>query len=257
MLYELEQQALSPAPWHRHCQEVLPLRWLTRGACPSRATLYDARRRLSPAILWQLHQQLLQQVDTTVGLPSRASLDGTFLAAKGSRHQLLNLQRRDKRLGLFQQAAEAEIHGTVFRRPSWMATTTAGRRRQQQRYQHAHDCLARQVQRHQRQQSRRAKVKRRGAERVVIRVSEPAAALGKDQLQVVRPLYNVPLVRALDGPWLLGQGVFAAVTDAGLLPPLWERVRALTGTLPQELLADGSYASVLDWKACQEQQVRL
>jgi DDE family transposase len=257
MLYELDQQALSPAHWWRHCQESLPLRWLTRGACPSRAVLYDARRRLSPAILWQLNQQLLQQVRTTVGLPSRASLDGTFVAAKGSRHHLLNLQRLDKRLGQLQQAVDADANGLVFRRPSWMASSVAGRSRQQQRYQKARERLASKLQRHQQQQSRRAKTKRRSGERVVISVSEPEAAIGKDKLKVVRPLYNVQLVRALDGPWLLGYGVFAAVSDAGLLPPMLERVRALTGTVPHELLADGIYASVLDLKVCQEQHVRL
>jgi hypothetical protein len=257
MLAELDQQALSPALWWRHCQESLPLRWLTRGACPSRAVLYDARRRLSPALLWQLNQQLLQAVRTTVGLPSRASLDGTFVAAKGSRHHLLNHQRLDKRLGQLQQAAAAAADGSVFRRPSWMASTADGRSRQQQRYQTARARLASKLQRHQQQQSRRAKTKRRSPERVVLCVSEPEAVVGKDKLKVVRPLYNVQLVRALDGPWLLGYGVFAAVTDAGLLPPMLERLRALTGTLPHDLLADGIYASVLDLKVCQEQQVRL
>jgi hypothetical protein len=257
MLYEFDQQALSPAHWRRHCQESLPLRWLTRGACPSRAVLYDARRRLSPAILLRLNQQLLQQVRPPAGLPWRASLDGTFVAAKGSRHQLLNLQRLDKRLGQLQQAADAAAHGSIGRRPSWMASTADGRSRQQQRYQKARERLAGKLQRHQRQQSRRAKTKRRSAERVVICVSEPEAAIGKDKLKVVRPLYNVQLVRALDGPWLLGYGVFAAVSDAGLLPPMLERLRTLTGTVPHDLLADGIYASVLDLKVCQEQQVRL
>src|SRR5262249_40760993 len=72
-----------------------------------------------------------------------------------------------------------------------------------------------------------------------------------------RPLYNPQVVQDVDSPFVLGYGVFAAVTDAGLLPPMPQRTRELTGRGLDELLCDGMYARLLDARHCQEHGVRL
>lgn len=259
VLYELDRKVRSPAQWHRDCQEHLPLLWLLRGAQPCRAALYDCRRRLSPSWLEQLNRQLLllalsQQPDAA----RRASLDGTFIAARSSRHHLLNLQRLNKRLHLLEEAVAADQAGSgPARRPRWMARSVHGRLGQLARYLKARQRLEKKVAHHQQQQTRRAKSKRRPPERVVISPREPEAVVGKDKLKVVRPLYNVQLVSALDSALILAYAVFAATSDAGLLPEMLGRLRRLGGRVPEELLADGIYSSVQDLLACQAANVRL
>jgi len=258
-LYEQDRKVLSPAQWHRDGAEHTPLMWLTRGARPCRSALYDCRRRLCPELLEQLNGQVLLAAQNEQFCPGRrGSLDGTFTAARGSRHQLLNLGRLDKRLSLLQSAVAGDRAGVPPpRRPRWMARTAGGRHQQQQRYQDARRRLLAKIARHDRQQARRAKSKRRPASRVVVSASEPEAAVGKDKTKVLRPLYDTQLLRDLDSPFLLGYGVFAAATDAGLLPEMLRRTARQAGRLPEELLADAIYASVADLRACRDAGVVL
>ena len=264
-LFELNRGNLSPAKWFTDCCELTPVLWLLHGARPSRAALYQARNRLSPELLEQLNRQVLQEARADGVCPAnRASLDGTFIAAKGSRHRLINLSRLDKRLALLEQAIAADEAvaidcggGTPLGRPKWMSCSPQGRKNQRKRYEAIRQrLLIKQEQRRQRR-SHRAKAKRRSPEQVVICVTEPEAAVGLDKFRVFRPLYNVQLVRDLDSPFLLGYGVFPTVTDVGLLPEMLERTKRLTGKLPEAMLADGSYTSVADLKACAREQVTL
>ncbi len=264
-LYELDHKVLSPAAWFNDCRERIPLMWLARGGCPCRACLYDGRRRLCPELLERLNRQVLDAARAEGHCSAkRASLDGTFTAARGSRHHLLNLKRLEKRLAQLQQAIAADEAvatdlggGVQTRLPRWMARSPGGRQQQSQRYQKARQRLLDKLAKHDKQQARRAKAKRRGADKVVICPTEPTAAVGKDKNKVVRPLYDVQLLRDLDSPFILGYGVFATATDAGLLPVMLERTRTLAGTVPAELLADSIYASVADLLACRKEQVRL
>jgi Transposase DDE domain len=138
-----------------------------------------------------------------------------------------------------------------------MPRSRAGRRRQRRRYEQARQVLRGRLADHERQQKRQRKAKRRPAARVKICPSEPEAALGKDKTKVFRPLYNTQILQDVDSPFVLGYGVYATVTDAGLLPPMLERTRALTGRGLEELLTDGTYARLLDVRCCREQGVRL
>jgi len=81
--------------------------------------------------------------------------------------------------------------------------------------------------------------------------------LGRDKQKVFRPLYDTQVVQDTDSPFVLGYGVFAAATDAGLLPPMLARTRELTGRGLEELLCDGVYARLLGARCCREQGVRL
>jgi transposase len=259
MLYELDRKVLSPAAWFRDCSEHTPLQWLLRGARPCRASCYEGRRRLSPTLLEQLNHQVLLLGRSEGFCPARrGSLDGTFTAAKGSRHHLLNLQRLDKRLAVLEQTLALDQLGQPLKcRPRWLARSVAGRQQQQQRYQLARQRLLAKLARHNQAQARRAKAKRRSAKRVVICVREPEAVIGKDKSKVVRPLYDTQLLRDLDSPFILGYGVFASATDAGLLPEMLVRTRRQAGTLPEKLLADAIYGSVTDLRACVNERVIL
>ena len=264
-LYEINRKVLSPAQWYSDCSEHCPLQWLLRGARPCRCALYDCRRRLSPRLLKRLNRQVLLAARGEGHCPAaRGSLDGTFTAARGSRHHLLNLKRLDRRLAALDQAIAADeaiatdLGGAAqARRPRWMAGSCSGRQEQLRRYQEARQHLLDRLARHEKQQSRRAKARRRCADQVVVCPTEPAAAVGKDKSKVTRPLYDTQLLRDLDSPFLLGYGVFATATDAGLLPAMLVRTKALSGTLPGQLLADSIYASVADLLACRRRRVSL
>lgn len=265
ILYELDRGVLSPATWSSDCREHTPVMWLLCGAQPCRTALYEARNRFSPELLEQLNQQVLQHARAeSFCSAKRASLDGTFVAAKGSRHQMLKLSRLEKRLILLEQAISADNEvsndcgGTLSsNRPRWMAKSPQGRKNQQKKYQVAREHLEAKIARRKQRRASRAKGKHKAAEQAVICVTEPEAVIGKDKFKVYRPLYNVQLMRDLDSPFLLSYGVFPAATDAGLLPEMLNRTKRLAGTLPKEVLADGIYTSVTDLQACAKEHVTL
>jgi transposase len=265
VLYEMNRKVHSAAEWFRDCSELIPLRWLLKGARPSRATLYQCRQRLTPRLIKRLNRQVLLAARAEEHCPARrASLDGTFTAARASRHHLLNRKRLDKRLAVLEQAVaddEAtanDLGGVVqIRPPRWLASSPHGRKQQLARYRQARLRLLAKMARHEQRQSSRGKSRRQPVERVVISPREPEAAVGKDKSKVVRPLYDVQFVRDLDSPFLLGYGVFATNSDSGLLPKMLVQTKALCGVVPEELLADSIYASVRDLRVCQRRGVTL
>jgi hypothetical protein len=138
-----------------------------------------------------------------------------------------------------------------------MARSHQGRQRQRRRYEQARQTLRARLDEHAKKQKRQRQAKRRSVEQVKICPSEPEAVLGKDKMKVFRPLYNTQIVQDLDSPFVLGYGVYASVTDAGLLPPMLQRSVELTGRGLDELLTDGIYARLLDVRDCRERGIRL
>ena len=324
-LFEAQRKQLAPAGWFLHARESVPARWLLRGLRPARCVFYRFRDRLPQELMDALNEQVLRLAqDEGHTRASCAALDGTFHAAFGSRHQLVNAKTLDQRCAQldavlapkqgpvpgepthaspppaplaatvpFPPAGAAEVgHGSnpvvpdeavavassqppppvaasnpaaaprtapaaPAEQPGWMARSQRGRQRQRRRYEQARQTLRSRLADHEPKQRRQRKATRCPPERVKVCPSEPEAALGKDKSKVFRPLYNTQMLQDVESPFVLGYGVYASVTDAGLLPPLLERARALTGRGLDELLADGIYARLLDVRYCQEQGVRL
>jgi transposase len=98
VLYESWNGELSPSGWHRDCHELEPVKWLIFGLTPSRSSLYLFRDRCMP-IIDGLNRHRIQ-IARAEGFvtPDDASLDGTFVAALGSRHRLVNAKALNKRL---------------------------------------------------------------------------------------------------------------------------------------------------------------
>ena len=318
VLFEIWRKRLSPACWFVDASESLPARWLLRGLRPARSVLYRFRQHLPLEVVDALNQQILslaqQEGHTTA---SSAALDGTFHAAAGSRHRLVNakaLQQRCEQLdavlagtpdagpsqptptsaspkspaaqppppadaggadhdavatsaaiasdGSPPQPALASPAATAnaadgARLPGWMAGSQAGQKRQRRRYQTARQTLHARLAEHAKKQKRQRKAKRRGVEQIKICPSEPEAVLGKDKLKVFRPLYNTQIVQDVESPFVLGYGVYASVTDAGLLPAILQRTVELTGRELRELLSDGIYARLLDVRYCRQRGIQL
>jgi hypothetical protein len=89
--------------------------------------------------------------------------------------------------------------------PSWIAPTARGRQHQRARWQQAQEIM---TQRQLRNGHKRAS-KRRPAEKIVLSVTDPEAALSYDKEGVYRPLYNVQILDDLDSPLFLAYDVFA------------------------------------------------
>jgi hypothetical protein len=156
-----------------------------------------------------------------------------------------------------QQATAAPVPGAAPALPYWMAASAAGRLCQRSRYRLAQKTLKTRLIAHEAKQKGKSVAKRKSAAKVVISPMEPEAVLGKDKCKVFRPLYNTQIVQDLESPFVLGYGVYAQVTDSGLLPTMVQRTEALTGQQLKKLLSDGIYASLSAVRYCKKNDVDL
>src|SRR4051794_22152245 len=243
VLYEIQIGCHSPDQWARDARDRRSVQWLGLGITPSRTRCYAFRDRLGP-LLEVLHRQVLQGA-LARGLTTarQGALDGTLIAARASRHRLINLTRLERRLADLDRVLAAQASGRDPRAlPAWMARPPATRRRQRHRF----AVARRELLRRHTLNARRSRDKRLDPEKIVISTSESEAALGRDKEKVFRPLYNVQVVQDLESPLVLGYEVFAQATDAGTLMPLRQRAWGLTGVWRERMLADSTYASALD-----------
>jgi transposase len=227
VLYETQRGQLHPSQWAEDCKFFDPVKWLAKGLQPSASYFYAFRQRLAPYVqCW--NQQLLQRaLAEGVTSANQGAIDGTFVAALGSRHRLLQAKTLGQRCQALRRAladdaraaraaaarpapsdpVPAEIarqpRTPVQRLPYWMAKTVRGRGRQYYRHQQAQERLNFLLAQHAQRETRKAKRKRRSADQVRISPREPEAALGRDKLKTFRPLYNVQLVSDLDTPLIL------------------------------------------------------
>jgi transposase len=253
-LYEMQCGKPSPAEWFRDSREGDAVKWLGFGIQPSRAVWYKFRDRFAKFLdTWneEVLQIAIEQGFTTA---RRGALDGSTMAACASRYKTVRSETLDRRSEeLNQTIAQDEQERSPDHVPRWMAKHPQTRRQQQRRYQRVQERME-QLQAE--NQQRRAS-KRKDPQKIRVSVSDPDSALGRDKLKVFRPLYNVQIVRDLDSPFLLGYGTFNCVTDTGTLEPMLERTTQLSGWKPKILLADATYATILDLEICQQHGVVL
>jgi transposase len=250
VLYETRGGRHSPAQWGRSARSCEPVRWLLRGAEPSRSCWYAFRDRIAPYLEDWNRQVLTQAVAQGQTTAQRGAVDGTTIAANASRRRLLDESALQRRL---EQLRQAKADPTATQRPAWMAPTPEGRRRQEERLGRTRERME-QLQR--RNAGKRAS-KRKKRERIVVSASDPEAALGRDKEGVFRPLYNVQVVDDLDSPLILAYDVLAQPNDAGLLGPMLARLRQALGRPPQSLLMDSAYAGGADLAAAAAEGVTV
>jgi transposase len=98
VLAETHRGEHSPTHWAQDTREWLPLQWLTFGAKPARTAFYDFRHRIGADSLKELNKQVGHAaVSEGHAKAKRSAVDGTFTAALGSRHHMLNEKSLDKR----------------------------------------------------------------------------------------------------------------------------------------------------------------
>jgi transposase len=254
VLYELHLEHLSPADWQRHARENEPLRWLLRGLEPSRARWYAFRDRLA-----DFHQELNRQIlqhgfDLQLTTGQSASLDGSTVAALGSRRRLDNPKSLSAKLEILELACDAKGVGIPLADcPYWVAKTPRGRTAQLIRLRQANEVLEERLKEN---QARRA-CDRVPDKQVRVCTSEPEAALGQDKEKVYRPLYNEQILRDVNSQLILGYDVFAQASDAGTLEPMVGHYQDTLGQRLRELLADGAYATGPQASLMEKWQIKL
>jgi transposase len=137
--------------------------------------------------------------------------------------------------------------------PAWLATSAAGRQQQQQRLERAQQRLQELVANN----LKKWASKRKDPQTIVVSLSDPEAAVGRDKEKVFRPLYNVQIVDDLDSPLILAYEVFAQQNDAGLLGSLLTRVEQQVGHGLELMLTDASYAGGMDLAAADAHRVTM
>jgi transposase len=139
-------------------------------------------------------------------------------------------------------AAVAQPSASLAALPRWLAPTVRGRRQQQERY----DRARKEMERRQNRNRQKRPCKQTAAERIVISVSDPEAAVGRDKEKVFRPLYNVQLLDDLDSPLILSYQVVAQPNDAGLLGGLLRQARDGLSRTVDVALTDSGYVGGAD-----------
>jgi transposase len=258
VLYETHHGFHSPALWHRHARESLPVRWLLRGDTPSRTCWYNFRDRLDGALLALVQQTVKQAIAEAFTAADRGAVDGTSVEANSTRHHLLNQDRLDRRLEQLRQATDStpavapppEGAGEAAEPlPGWMAKTPAGRARQLSRYRAA----GAQMSQRQRRNQQKRKSKRTAPDKIFVSPGDPEAVVARDKQKVFRPLYNAQVLGDLDSPLILAYDVAAASSDAGQLGGLLSQAKEGLGAAIKVILADSAYAGGQDLADAQAQ----
>jgi hypothetical protein len=228
--------------------------WAGQGLRPSRTVWYEFAERVAPW-LDDWNRQLIQVArDAQLTPGTRGAQDGSTVAANASRHRLLNEDQLTKRrLELEEVRAADEAGREPEAVPGWMAKTPEGRTAQNNRYGQAQGRLKELQAINERQSPKR----RRPKSKVVVSVSDPQAALGRDKLNVFRPLYNVQLVRDLDSPLILGYHVLAQPNDDGALRLMLNKLRRTFDVRLEDLLVDAGYVNACNLARCERDRVSL
>jgi len=254
VVVELLEGRPSPAQWFRDIRDSRALRWISMGIEPSRSALYDFRDRVGK-VIQELNAQVVRQaqeqgvVDPDVGVQ-----DGTVFRACASRHRLVNSSTLERRHVELQAAIrQDEVVRPVGAAVGWMAATPAGRLQQAQRYQQAQQVLQQRLA----QNAKRQKSRRLPDKKVVVSLSDPEAALGRDKEKVFGPCYTAQFVVDAGSLLIVAYQVAAQATDAGMLPVMLDRTRDVMGRYPQQQVTDAGYVSVLDLAECARRKVEL
>jgi transposase len=118
VLYEMRTAQLHPCHWAKDCKSCDPVKWLAMGLQPSPSYFYTFRKRLGPA-LRSWNQQILDRAIAqgwTKG--DEASIDGTFVAALGSRHRLVKAKTLAQRREALREALAADCRAARARAPA-------------------------------------------------------------------------------------------------------------------------------------------
>lgn len=241
VLYQLLLGRHSPATWCAEAGRNICMQWLGRGYEPSRRTWYDFRDRAG-RFIEELHEQLVgRAIDSGHADPTTGALDGSSVAACASRHRMVNEETLKKRRALLEQVMRQERHEEQSL-PGWMPTTPTGRQDLMNRIEKAWEILEQRLE----QNAARPSAKRKAPSKVFVSLSDPDAPLGLDKRKTYRPLYTIQRIVDPVSHLTLGYACEASTGDNGMLAPMIDKTQRIVGDRLKNVLADGSYCTILD-----------
>jgi len=254
ILWQFHDKRPSPAQWARAARIDLAMLWLGQGIRPSRSAWYAFRDRLGPSLAG-LNDGVIRRAQAEGFLDPRCGvIDGTAVRSQASRHRLQDEEHLRRRRDALRQALREDEAGTpAGARPGWMARTARGRRQQARRYAVAAAVLGRRLA----ENARKPKDRRLEGRHVVVSVSDPEAALGRDKEKVFAPLFTVSTVVDMESLMILAHEVFPRASDARTLAPMLDRVHAVLGRQLEQVVGDAGFVSVPDLQACAARGVSL
>jgi hypothetical protein len=255
-LYETLNGIGSPIRWARDAKESLPLGWLLRGMTPSARACYRFRDRMG-GLVHQIHEEMIQASRRRKIFedPVDVAQDGSFHRACASRHRLVNSDQLDKRRRQLDEVmqADAENREPTEPLPYWMPSTPNGRAGLLSRMIQAREILNERLKKN----AQRRKCRRLDEKHICVSLSDPEAAISRDKERVFGPLYNVQYLTDYRTRLVLGFEVAATATDVDTLNSMIEKVQRLVDGSIQRVVADASYATVLDLIACKALNIDL
>jgi hypothetical protein len=196
-----------------------------------------------------------QAVQEDLIRPTEAAQDGTTFRSNASRHRAVNQETLDKRLGIIQEATQADQQQQALPQapPKWVPPTVAGREELQQRMVIAKETLDERLA----ENAKKTPSSRRAEKHIVVSLTDPVAPFGKDKEKTYCFLYTTQFMVDSDSLMVLDYSVAAENTDAGTLAPMIDSVQNLIGGTLQRVSADAAYASLLDLQDCQQRNIDL
>lgn len=250
----------SPAKWASSAKNDDRCKLVGRGITPGRTTFYNFRDRAAKFIE-AFHKQMIQDAigNETID-PTKACIDGTFVAASASRHKFFRLKQISRRLSVIkravaqlddpdQLASGRKLSGI----PSWLAKKPEGRRIQLRSFRAAKVKILNEIAVNRGLPSSL----RRNEDDFKISPADVDAVIGKDKFKVTRPLYNVQYICDFDSDVILSYDVFRKKNDTGTLIPMLVKTFRIMGRRLNEIHADSGYCSLLELMDCAELNVEL
>jgi transposase len=227
------------------------LRWLTADQQINHHTLSDFRVGHKEA-LEGVFAQLLTLLETA-GLVDLKRLlhDGTkvrAVAGRGSLHRRKTVEKRMRQarhvIKKLDEKAAAEGEGMDARRQA-----------AQQRA--AREALARATAALEKLKKLEAAARPSERDQVRVSDSEPEARNMKHADGGCGPSYNVQVTTEAKGPFIVGMGVCTAANDTQELMPAVARVKSSCGAIPEQMIADGGYATRSNVEQTSAQKIEL
>ncbi|MGH7134582.1 MAG: IS1182 family transposase [Pirellulales bacterium] len=236
------------------CQESLPYQWLAGGVSMNYHSLADFRvehvalldQLLTDGVAALLHQGLAQLTRVAQdGMKVRASAGSSSFRRRATLAQCL--EEAQAQVAALKTASEEDA-AAVSRRQQ--AARERAARERQQRVQTALQEAEQLAQR--RQEVERSKGVPAKPERAS--TSDPEARTMKMGDGGFRPAYNAQFATTTVGGVIVGVAVTSSGSDSGQMPQMVDQLHKRYGRVPQEMLADGGFATLDDIQTVHEQQ---
>jgi transposase len=236
------------------CQESLPYQWLCGGVSMNYHSLADFRvehvalldQLLTDGVAALLHQGLVQLTRVAQdGMKVRASAGASSFRRRCTLAQCL--EQAQAQVAALKTAGDEDA-AAVSRRQQ--AARERAVRERQERVQTALQEAEQLAQR--RQEVERSKGVPAKPERAS--TTDPQARTMKMGDGGFRPAYNAQFATTTVGGVIVGVAVTSCGSDSGQMPQMVEQLEARYGRVPEEMLADGGFATLDDIQTVHQQQ---